>query len=95
MHSAGEVVADPLHVPTRPPEDHSTVVSRTYSGAVKEGVLGVVFHAVADDEVEVVLKLIQVLVFLGVDAFPHGGEIHWMFDVIQIVGNLHAQKSNW
>lgn len=82
MHSTGEVKAYPFGVPSGLPEDRSTVISQTHSIAVEKGVLGVVLHAVVDNEVEVILKLIQVLIPMGVDALSHRGEVHRLLDVV-------------
>ncbi len=59
---------------------------------VEKGVLSVVLHAVGDDEVEVVLELLQAPVLMSIDAFPHGGEVHGVPDVVQVVRNLQGRK---
>lgn len=95
MHSTGEVETYPFCVPPCLPEDRSAVISQTHSGAVEKGVLGVVLHAVVDNEVEVILKLIQALISMGVNAFSHCREVHGVLDVVQIIRNLYARgKSN-
>lgn len=88
MQPAGEVEADPLGLSAGPAEDGSSVVLHPLSCLVEERVLGVVLHAVEDDEVEVGLELLQAPVVVAVDAFPHGGEVHRVLDVVQVVRNL-------
>lgn len=88
MHAALGVEAHLLHVPPGLPEQDAALVSEANGGPVEVGVLGVVFHAVVDDEVEVGLELVQVGVGLGVDALPDGGEVHRAFDVVEVVWNL-------
>ena len=92
MQPAGEVEADPLCFSAGPAEDGPAVVLHPLSCLVEECVLGVVGHAVGDDEVEVRLELLQASVVVGVDAFPHGGEVHGVLDVVQVVGNLQAAE---
>lgn len=55
---------------------------------VEERVFGVVHQAVADDEIEVLLKLIQAPVLVFINASPHGGEVHRVLNVLQIIRNL-------
>lgn len=88
VQAAGEVEADPVGLFAGPPQDDSSVVLHALSGLVEEGVLGVVRHAVGDDEVEVVLELLQAPVVVGVDPCPHAGEVHGPLDVVQVVGDL-------
>lgn len=64
------------------------MVQHPLSRLVEEGFLGVVRHAVTDDEVKVLLKLVQAVVAVGVDPFAHSGEVHGMFDVVQVVWDL-------
>lgn len=88
MQPAGKVEADSVGLSAGPAEDDSSVVLHTLSYLVEEGVLGVVQHAVVDDEVEVILKVLQAPVLVSIDPFPHGGEVHGVLDVVQVVRNL-------
>lgn len=88
MQPAGKVKPDSVRLSAGPAEDDSSVVLHALSCPVEERVLGVVRHAVVDDEVEVILKVLQALVLVSVDPFPHGGEVHGVLDVVQVVRNL-------
>lgn len=88
MHAAFRVEADFLDVSSGLPQQGAALVSETHGGAVEVRVLGVVFHAVVHNEVEVLLKLVQVAVALRVDVLPHGGEVHGVLDVVEVVGDL-------
>lgn len=88
MDTTGEVKPYSLGISSSLPENGSSMVSHAHSSTIEEGLLGIVCHAVIDDEIEVILKLIQAFVFMPINAFPHGREVHWMFDVIEIVWNL-------
>lgn len=92
MQPTGEVKADPAGLSAGPAEDDPPVVLHPLSRLVEKRVLGVVRHAVGDDEVEVVLELLQAPVIVRVDAFPHGGEVHGVLDVVQVVGNLQETE---
>lgn len=92
MHPTGEVKTYSLHISSRLPENSSSIVSQAHGSAVEEGLLGIVCHAVMDDEIEVILKLVQAPVLMRVNAFPHGREVHWMCNVIKIVWNLTDNK---
>lgn len=92
MQAAGEVEADPLGVSPGFPEDGPSVVPHPQASAVEEVVLGVVFQAVSDDEVEVLFKLVQVPVTMSVYPFPHGGKVHRVFDDIQVVWDLKLKQ---
>lgn len=94
MHAAFGVEADFLNVSPRLPQQGSSLISETHGGAVEVRVLGVVFHAVVDNEVEVLLELVQVVVALCVDALPHGGEVHGVLDVVEVVGHLQENNNN-
>ena len=59
---------------------------------VEEGVLRIVGHAVGDEEVEVLLKLLQAPVVMSVDAFPHRGKVHGFFYVVHVVRNLQGTE---
>lgn len=92
MHPTGEVKPYSLCISSSLPDNSSSMVSQAHSSTVEEGLLGIVRHAVIDDEVEVILELIHALVFMCINAFPHGREVHWMLDVIKIVWNLMDNK---
>lgn len=92
MHPTGEVKPYSLRISSSLPENSSSMVSQAHSSTVKEGLLSIVRHAVIDDEIEVILKLIHALVFMCISAFPHGREVHRMLDVIKIVWNLMDNK---
>lgn len=91
MHAALRVEADLLGVPSGLSEQDSALVPEANGSTVKIGVLRVVFQAVLNNEVEVGLELVKVVVALGVDALPHGGEVHWVFDVVQVVRHLREE----
>lgn len=92
MQPAGEVEADPLGFSAGPAEDGASLVLHPLRCLVEERVLGVVLHAVGDDEVEVGLELLQAPVVVAVDAFPHGGEVHGVLDVVQVVRYLQGTE---
>lgn len=92
MNPTGEVKANSLSLPSGPAEDGSSVVLHPLTCPVEKRVLGVVLHAVEDDEVEVCLELLQAPVVMSVDAFPHGGEVHGVLDVVQVVWNLQETE---
>jgi len=94
MHAALRVEADFLHVSPGLPEQGPALVSEADGGPVEVGVLRVVLHAVVNDEVEVVLELLEVVVGLRVDALPHGGEVHWALDVVEVVGHLQETAND-
>lgn len=91
MHAALRVEADLLHVPSGLSEQDPALISEPDCGSVEIRVLGVVLEAVIDDEVEVGLELLEVVVALGIDALPHGGEIHRVLDVVQVVRHLRTE----
>lgn len=94
MHAAFRVEADFLDVSPGLPQQGSALISETHGGAVEVRVLGVVFHAVVDNEVEVLLELLQVAVALCVNALPHGGEVHGVLDVVGVVGYLQENNNH-
>lgn len=59
---------------------------------MEKRLLGVVRHAVGDDEVEVVLEVLQAPVAVKVDSFSHGGKVHGVLDVVQVVRNLQETR---
>ncbi len=96
MQPAGKVEADSVGLSAGPAEDDASVVLHPLSCLVEKCVLGVVRHAVRDDEIEVSLKLLQTPVFMSVDAFPHGGEVHGVLDVVQVIWNLQeTEETRW
>lgn len=94
MQPTGEVKAYPLGLSAGPAEDDSTVVLHPLSCLVEERLLGVVGHAVRNDEVEVSFKLLKAPVTMSVDVFPHGGKVHGVFDVVQVVRNLQGDRGD-
>lgn len=92
MQPTGEVEAYPLGFSAGPAEDDSSVVLHPLSCLVEERLLGVVGHAVGNDEVEVSFKPIEAVVAMSVDTFPHGGKVHGGFDVVQVVRNLQGTE---
>lgn len=94
MHAAFCVKADFLHVASGLSKQCPSLVSEADGRPVEVGVLGVVLHAVVDDEVEVVLKLLEAAVRLGIDALSHGGEVHRVFDVVKVVGHLRRTANS-
>lgn len=91
MHAAFPVEADFLHVAPGLSKQGPALISEANGGPVEIGVLRVVLHAVFNDEVEVALKLLEVVVALGVDALSHGGEVHRVLDVVEVI--RHLQKT--
>lgn len=59
---------------------------------VEECLLGVVGHAVGNYEVKVSFKLVKAPVTMSIDAFPHGGKVHGVFNVVQVVRNLQKTE---
>lgn len=92
MQSTGKVKANPLGISTGFPQDSPSMVPHSHSSTIEVGFLGIVFHAVSNDEVEVLFKLVKVSVTMSVYPFPHGGKVHWVFDDIQIVWDLKLKK---
>lgn len=93
VHAAVFLEADSLHFAPRLPEQDPSLIPQAHGCPVEVGVLGIVLHAVGDDEVEVILKLLQGAVALGVDALPHAGEVHWVLDVVQVVWHLQGERT--
>lgn len=92
MQSTGKVKANPLSISTGFPEDSPSMVPHPHSSTIEVGFLGIVFHAVSNDEVEVLFKLIKVSVTMSVYPFPHSRKVHWVFDDIQIVWDLKLKQ---
>lgn len=88
MRAAFRVEADLLHVAPGLSEQRPALIPEANGRPVEIRVLRVVLHAVFDDEVEVALKLLEVVVGLGIDALAHGGEVHWVLDVVEVVRHL-------
>lgn len=88
MEPTWEIKADPVCLLTSPAKYQPAVVLHPLGSLVEERVFGVVHQAVADDEIEVLLKLIQAPVLVLINASPHGGEVHWVLNVLQIIRNL-------
>lgn len=88
MEPTWEVKADPVCLLTSPAKYKPAMVLHPLGSLVEERVFGVVHQAVADDEIEVILKLIQAPVLVLINASPHGGEVHWVLNVLQIIRNL-------
>lgn len=94
MHAAFRVEANFLDVSPGLPQQGSPLIAETHGGAVEVRVLGVVFHAVVDNEVEVLLELVQVAVALCVDALTHGGEVHGVLYVVEVVRYLQENNND-
>lgn len=88
MQPTGEVEANPLCFSAGPAKDGSAMVLHPLSRLVKEGVLGIVCHAVGYYEVKVCFKLLQAPVEVSIDSFSHGGEVNRVLDDIQVVRYL-------
>lgn len=88
MEPTWEIKADPVCLLPSPAKYQPTVVLHPLGSLVEERVFGVVHQAVADDEIEVLLKLIQAPVLVLFNASPHGGEVHRVLNVLQIIRNL-------
>lgn len=88
MEPTWEIKADPVCLLTSPAKYQPAMVLHALGSLVEERVFGVVHQAVADDEIEVLLKLIQAPVLVLINAAPHGGEIHRVLNVLQIIRNL-------
>lgn len=70
------------------PQDDPTQIPHSHGCTVKIRVLGVVLHTVRNHEVEIGLKLVQAVVLVRLYTFPHGGEVHGVFNVVQIIRYL-------
>lgn len=88
MNTTLRVEADFLHIPSRLSEQDPALISESDSGSIEVRVFRVVLQAVIDDEVEVGLELVEVVVALGINALAHGGEIHRVLDVVQVIRHL-------
>lgn len=88
MEPTWEIKADPVCLLTSPAKYQPAMVLHPLGSLVEECVFGIVHQAVADDEIEVLLKLIQAPVLVLINASPHGGEVHWVLNVLQIIWNL-------
>ena len=85
------VEADALGVASGLADQHAALVAHAYRGAVEVRVPGVVLQAVGHHEVEVGLKVVQAAVRLRLHAPGHGGEVHGVLDVVQVVRDLEAE----
>lgn len=94
MHASFRIKANFLHITLGLPEQGSTLVSQANSSTMKICVLRVVFHAVVNNKIKVLLELVKASVALGTDALPHGGEVHWMFNVVKVVRHLDENTIN-
>lgn len=63
-------------------EHSTTLLSEPHCRPVEDGVLGIILEAVADDEVEVLLKIIKVQVAVSLQVLLHGEKVHGLFDVV-------------
>lgn len=88
MEPTWEIKSDPVCLLTSPAKYQPAVVLHPLGSLVEERVFGVVHQAVADEEIEVLLKLIQTPVLVLINAAPHGGEVHRVLNVLQIIRNL-------
>lgn len=96
MQPTGEVKADSVCLSAGPADDDSSMVLHPLSCLVEKRVLSIVRQTVGDDEVEVVLKVVEAPVLMTVDSFPHGGEVHGVLDVVQVVRNLReTEETHW
>lgn len=93
MQPTGEVEANPLCFSAGPAKDGSAMVLHPLSRLVKEGVLGIVCHAVGYYEVKVCFKLLQAPVEVSINSFSHGGEVNRVLDDIQVVRYLQRTEN--
>ena len=75
-------------------ETNIYLVSQTDGSPVEDGVLRVVREAVVENEVEVCLELFHGLVRVTQRLLAHGEEVHRVFDVARVVGNLQCNSSS-
>lgn len=93
MHAAFRVKANFLHVSPGLSKQDPALVSEPNGSPVEISVLRVIFHAIINNEVEVILKLREVVVALRIDALPHCGEVHWVLDVVEVVRHLQETEN--
>lgn len=60
----------------------ATLLTEPHRCPVEDGVLGIILEAVADDKVEVLLKIIKVQVAVSLQVLLHGEKVHGLFDVV-------------
>ena len=69
-------------------EHRATLLTEPHCCPVEDGILGIILEAVADDEVEVLLKIIKVQVAVSLQVLLHGEKVHRLFDVVEVVRYL-------
>lgn len=92
MHARVVVEAYPLSLAPGRSDDGPAHLSETQGSAVKDRVLGVVLEAVVDNEAKICLEGFKCEVAMGLQLVPHGLEVHWSVDVVQIVWNLNRRR---
>ena len=75
-------------------ETNTHLVSQTDGSPVEDGVLRVVGETVVENEVEICLELLHSLVCVTHRLLAHGEEVHRVFDVARVVGNLQCTSSS-
>lgn len=89
---AGLIVeAYPFSLPPGGSHDGPAHLPEPEGGAVEDRVLGVILEAVVDDEAKVGLKGLEGEVAMGLQQGPHGLEVHWSVDVVQVVWHLEGR----
>lgn len=89
---AGLVVeADPLRLSPGCSDDRPAHLSQAQGSAVENGVLGIVFQAVVDNKAKICLKGFEGEVAMRFQLVPHGLEVHWSVNVVQVVWYLRGR----
>lgn len=93
MHAGLKVNAHLLSLPACLSQHCAPLFPQPNGCPIEDGVFGIVLQAVADYQVEVLLKLIQVQVAIGLQLLLHCVEVHRFLDVVQVVWDLQWTKS--
>lgn len=89
---AGLVVkAYPFSLAPGSPYDGPAHLSEAQGGTVEDRVLGVVLEAVVDNEAKIRLKGFKREVAMGLQLVPHGLEVHWSVNMVQVVWHLNRR----
>ena len=63
-------------------------LTESESGTIKDSVFGIVLKTIIDNKQEVSLKGLEVWIVMSLQQNPHGLEIHWTLNVVQVVRHL-------
>lgn len=88
MQAGFVVEADPFCLSPGCSDDRPAHLSEAQGSAVEHGVLGIVFEAVVDNKAKICLKGFESEVAMRFQLVPHGLEVHWSVNVVQVVWHL-------